>query len=324
MEYRRLGRTGVKVSAISLGCMTFGGQVDHETSQDIISRAIDEGINLFDTADVYTGGRSEEILGRTLKGSRRDKVMVATKVRGRTGDGPNDEGLSRAHLVESLEQSLRRLQSDYVDFYQIHFPDPMTPLDETLRALDDLVRQGKVRYLGCSNFRAWQTCKALWMADSMHLNPMVCVQPRYSLLYRAIERELLPFCVEEGLGVLAYSPLAGGLLTGKYQRGTPPPPGTRATLNPYFARALSDRNFDSIERLQHLADQWDRRLSHIALGWLLRNRSISSAIIGATTLDQFEEDMATLNLSLTNDQLREIDAMVGESDRSSETTPDGL
>ena len=231
MEYRRLGRTGVKVSTIALGCMTFGGQVDPAVSADIISRAIDEGVNLFDTADVYTGGRSEEILGKALKG-RRDKMLVATKVRGRTGDGPNDKGLSRAHVINSLERSLRRLQSDYVDLYQLHFPDPFTPLDETLRALDDLVRQGKVRYLGCSNFRAWQTCKSLWISDSLHLSPMVCVQPRYSILYRAIERDLLPFCGEENLGVLAYSPLAGGLLTGKYHRRASPPPGTRATLNP--------------------------------------------------------------------------------------------
>lgn len=323
MEYRRLGRTGVKVSTLALGCMTFGSQVDPETSRVIIERALDEGINFFDTADVYTGGRSEEILGKALKG-RRDRIFVATKVRGRTGDGPNDEGLSKAHIIHNLESSLRRLQTDYVDFYLLHFPDPSTPLDETLRTLDDLTTQGKVRYVGCSNFRAWQVCKALWTADALKLGPLVCIQPRYSVLYRAIEREIIPFCQEEGLGIQVYSPLAGGLLTGKYRRGAPPPTGTRASLNPYFARALSDRNLEITDRLRNLARTWGRPLSQVALAWVLGNRAITSAIIGATSLEQLQETLPAHNFFMTSEQMREIDAVLGDQDRGGEPPTDAI
>src|SRR5213593_4127964 len=236
MNLRRLGRTGLKVSEICLGTMTFGHQCDEPTSVAILNRAADQGVTFIDTADVYpvppapeTAGRTEEIVGRWLQGQRR-RFVLATKCRMRVGLGANDEGLSRRHILEAVDDSLRRLQTDYIDLYQPHSPDPDTPLEETLQALDDLVRQGKVRYLGCSNYPAWQVALALGHSARSGWARFDCVQPRYNLLYRDIEAELLPLCSDQGLGVIAYNPLAGGFLTGRYQEQEPPPSGTRFTL----------------------------------------------------------------------------------------------
>jgi len=226
MKYRRVGKSGIKVSSLCLGTVPFGHYVGEEEAGAIVDRCLDAGINFFDTANVYARGASEEVLGKTLQGRRHD-VVIATKVQMRVGGGPNDFGLSRAHIMGQIEVSLSRLQTDYVDLYYAHWPDYQTPLEETLRALDDLVCQGKVRYIGCSNFPAWLLCKALWISDVRNLSSFICVQPRYNLIDRGIETEILPFCAEEGIGVIPYSPLAGGFLTGKYRRDEEPTSGTR-------------------------------------------------------------------------------------------------
>ncbi|MCS7045750.1 MAG: aldo/keto reductase, partial [Gemmataceae bacterium] len=261
MNHRRLGRTGLKVSEICLGTMTFGHQCDETTSFAILNKAADKGINFLDTADVYpvppaieTAGRTEEIVGRWLRGQRQ-RFVVATKCRIRVGPGPNDEGLSRRHIMQAVEDSLRRLQTDWIDLYQPHSPDPDTPLDETLRALDDLVRQGKVRYLGCSNYPAWQVALSLGVSARHGWARFDSVQPRYNLLYREIEAELLPLCRDQGLGVITYNPLAGGFLTGRYQALEAPPPGTRFALGGatgplYRERYWQQAHFDAVQHLQ--------------------------------------------------------------------------
>jgi len=315
MRIRRLGRTGLRVSEVCIGTMTFGYQADEETACAILDRAVDAGVNFLDTADVYpvppsleTVGRTEEIVGRWLKG-RRDQIVLATKCRGRMGPGPNDEGLSRKHIMSAVEASLRRLQTDYIDLYQVHHPDEETPLEETLRAMDDLVRAGKVRYIGCSNFEAWRLCKALWISDKLHLARFDSVQPRYNLLYRAAERELLPLCVEEGVGVIAYNPLAGGLLTGKYRRDQPPPEGTRFALGGssgplYRQRYWRDRLFDGVDRVAEIAGRLGVTPAQLSLAWLLRQPALTSAIVGATRPEQLDESLKAVEL--------EIDAGIAE------------
>ena len=239
MKHRRLGRTGLKVSEICLGTMTFAGQSDEAISRKILDKAVDLGVTFIDTADCYpipldpdTVGRTEEVIGRWLadSGRKRHDLVIATKCRLKMGHGPNDQGLSRRHIFAACEASLRRLKVDHVDLYQAHFPDPETPLDETLRAFEDLVRSGKVRYIGCSNYAAWQIALGLGMSEREGWARFDCLQPRYNILYREIETEILPLCRDQGLGVIVYNPLAGGLLTGKYQPGDPPIPGTRFTL----------------------------------------------------------------------------------------------
>lgn len=319
MRYRRLGRTGLKVSEFCLGCMTFGGQADEETSLGIMEKCFEAGVNFFDTANVYTRGRSEEIVGRFLKG-RRHQVVLATKVRAPTGTGPNDTGLSRAHLMQSVEQSLKRLQTDYIDLYQAHAPDPATPLEETLRAFDDLVRQGKVRYLGCSNFAAWQLCKALWVSDVRGLARFDSIQPRYNLLYRDIEQELLPLCKAEGVGVMVYNPIAGGFLTGKYSRENPPPEGTRFALayrtsmgrpmgEIYRERYWLERNFEAVDRLQAIAQEHDQSLIHLAIAWVLANPTVTSAIVGANSVAQVTDSLGAVGLTLSEEEMRACDTV---------------
>ena len=237
MEYRKLGSSGLQVSVVGLGTNNFGGRIDEAQSVAVVRQALDEGINFIDTANIYGRGVSEERIGVALKGLRED-VLIATKVSGAMGDGPNSKGNSRHHIMEQVDASLSRLQTDYIDLYQMHFPDSSTPIEETLRALDDLVHQGKVRYIGCSNFSAWQTCEAIWTSRSLNMIPFVSVQPEYSMLSRGVEKELIPFCKEYNLGVLPYFPLASGFLTGKYRRGEPVPDGTRLASN---ARANTDR-----------------------------------------------------------------------------------
>ena len=306
MLYKNLGKTGAKVSELCLGTMVFGQQVDETTAVKIIGRAVDLGVNFIDTADVYAEGRSEEIVGKAIKGMR-DNIVLATKVRGRTGPDPNGEGLSRKHIMRNLETSLRRLGTDYVDLYQVHRADPTTPLKETLAALTDLVRSGKVRYIGCSNFPAWQLEKALRVSEVEGLEAFATVQPRYNIIDRDIERELLPLCVEEGIGVVPYSPLAGGVLTGKYHPDRPAPEGSRGQLRPAMVgRYLNPRNLAILKELEDIGSETKTSLSQIGLAWLMANPAVTSPIIGATKVEQLEENMGVLGRSLQAETLARI------------------
>lgn len=312
MEYRNLGRTGLRVSRFCLGTMTFGSQVPEADAAANIRRALDAGVNFVDTADQYSGGRSEEITGRALKGVRQS-VVLATKAANRSGPGPNDAGLSRLHILNAIENSLRRLGTDYVDIYYVHFPDYDTPIDETLRALDDLVRSGKVRYIACSNFAAWQLCKALWVSDRLALECFVCIQPPYNLITRDIETELLPLCASEGIGVCVYNPLAAGLLTGKHNAAAPPAAATRFSLEnlglTYRSRYWSDVNFQMVTRLGQVAREHGHSLVQYALGWVLANRTITAAIIGATSMAQLEENLKAAETKLTPEETAAADGI---------------
>ena len=308
VQVRRLGRTGLKVSELCLGTMTFGNQADEQTSFAIMDRAFAAGIFFFDTADVYpviptaeTVGRSEEIVGRWLRG-RREKIVLATKLRGTMGPGANDAGLSRAHTLRAVEDSLRRLGTDYIDLYQVHSFDPETPLEETLRALDDLVRAGKVRYIGCSNFAAWQLMKALGISERLNLSRFDSVQPRYNLFDRQIERELAPLCAEEGVGVIPYSPLGGGLLTGKYRRGNRPPAESRYIL---FGREsqITDSVLDGLDALAGLAQEKGVTMAQLALAWVLANPTITAPIVGSTRPEQLDDCLPAVDLRLNEDDL---------------------
>ena len=292
MQYKNLGNTGLKVSNLALGTMAFGRWIDEQASAAIIEAALENGINFIDTANYYGKGQdtevpygtgeSEEIIGRALKG-RRDKIVLATKVGLNMGDGQNDRGLSRTHIMRQVEDSLKRLQTDYIDLYQVHRFDPNTPLEETLRALDDLVHQGKVRYIGCSNFAAWQIAKSHGISEKYNLAKFVSVQPQYNLLSREIETELLPFCESENVGVIVYSPLARGMLSGKYKTKGDFPPESRAAhgeklINQYF----TDQNFEKVQRYQNLADENNVSLSQFAMSWILNQPAVTSALLGAS------------------------------------------
>lgn len=313
MRLRRMGRTGLKVTEICLGTMTFGHQCDEPTSFAILDIAAERGIRFLDTADVYpvppsveTAGRTEEIVGKWLHG-RRHQFVLATKCRMRVGSEPTDEGLSRRHILKAAEESLRRLGTDYIDLYQPHSPDPDTPLDETLRALDDLVRQGKVRYLGCSNFAAWHVALALGISTANGLARFDCVQPRYNLLYREIEQELLPLCRDQQLGVIAYNPLAGGFLTGKYSKPDKlPPAGTRFTLGKtgdlYRERYWNQAQFEAVEQLRHFFQPRAKSLLHVAIAWLLAQPGITAAILGASRPEQLSESLHAVDLTLDDEE----------------------
>jgi aryl-alcohol dehydrogenase-like predicted oxidoreductase len=305
-ETRRLGRTGLKVSSLCLGTMTFGHQCDERTSFAIMDRATEGGLTFLDTADAYpvpptpeTAGRTEQIVGAWLHG-KRDRFVLATKCRLRVGTGPNDEGLSRRHVLQAAEDSLRRLRTDYIDLYQAHSPDPDTPLEETLRAFDDLVRQGKVRYVGCSNYPAWQVALALGISDRLGLARFDCVQPRYNLLYRDAEAELLPLCRDQGLGVIAYNPLAGGFLTGKYASLEAPPANTRFSLGKtgelYRERYWHQAHLEAVAGLRrHFGE---RSLVSVAVAWVLAQPGITAAIIGASRPEQLDATLAGAELKL--------------------------
>lgn len=308
METRRLGRTGLKVTKLCLGTMTFGHQCDEPTSFAILDRAAAGGITFFDTADAYpvpptpeTAGRTEEIVGKWLEG-RRDRFVLATKCRIRVGHGVNDEGLSRRHILHAVENSLRRLRTDYLDLYQAHAPDPDTPLEETLRAFDDLVRQGKVRYVGVSNYPAWQVALGLGQCEQLGLARIDSVQPRYNLLYREIEAELLPLCRDQGIGVIAYNPLAGGFLTGKYRSLEAPPPGTRFTLGKtgdlYRARYWQQAQLEAVAQLQRFFEPRGKTLVQAALAWILAQPGLTAAIIGASRPDQLTESLTAADVIL--------------------------
>jgi 1-deoxyxylulose-5-phosphate synthase len=297
MIYRPLGQSGLNVSAYALGTNSFGGRADEETSVAIIHHALDHGVNLIDTANVYTNSNSERIIGTALRG-RRDQAVVATKCGLRTGEGPNDEGASRAHIMREIDRSLARLGTDYVDLYQIHTWDERTPLEETLRALDDLVRAGKVRYIGCSNYTAWQVSHASWTSDRRGFVRYESVQPAYSPADRRIETELVPCCLTERLALLVYFPLAGGVLTGKYTPGTPPPQGSRALTQPQFAKRLTEQNLRLAQDMAGLASEIGCTISQLTLAWVMNRPGVTSALVGATKVAQQEENLKAVDLKV--------------------------
>ncbi|KAA3646274.1 MAG: aldo/keto reductase [Chloroflexi bacterium] len=315
MEYRNLGRTGIKVSPLCLGAMNFGRATEEADSIRIIDRAIDEGINFVDTANVYTRGVSETITGKALKG-KRDKVVLATKVFGKMDDDdPNAWGGTRRHIIEQCHASLERLQTDYIDLYQIHRPSSDYPIDETLRALDDLIRDGKVRYIGVSTFSAWQIVESLWVSKEYGLNRFICEQPPYNLLDRRAEVELLPMAQTYGIGIIPWSPLASGRLTGKYKRGQDAPEGSRmagvikqgqGTLDDFFSDAI----YDVIEGVEALAQAQEVPVSQYALAWVTQQAGVTSPIIGPRTMQQLEDALASLNITISEDDQAKIDELI--------------
>jgi aryl-alcohol dehydrogenase-like predicted oxidoreductase len=322
MRHIRLGRTGLQVSRLCLGTMTFGLQCDEPASVAILDRAAAGGITFLDAADVYplggtvdTVGRTEEILGRWL-GSRRHDFVVATKCAGAMSARPWDRGASRKHILDAIEGSLRRLRTDYVDLYQIHHPDPETPMDETLRALDDVVRVGKARHVGCSNYAAWQVARALGRSEAQGLARFDSVQPRYNLLFRQIERELLPLCAAEGIGVIPYNPLAGGFLSGKHRREAGPTAGTRFTLGTaagrYQDRYWHEREFATVEELRPLAAAAGMSVAQMAVAWVLTHPAITAPIIGASRPDQLDDVLAAADKGLASDLKTRLDEMTRE------------
>jgi aryl-alcohol dehydrogenase-like predicted oxidoreductase len=317
MEYRRLGRAGVRVSAISLGSwLTYGGAVEDRVAIDCIHRAYELGINLFDTANQYRRGGAEEVLGRALKDFPRDSYVLATKVFFPVGEGPNDRGLSRKHIMEQCHASLRRLGVEYVDLYQCHRYDKETPLEETLRALDDLVTQGKALYVGVSEWSATQIADAVYTARGLNLDRLVSNQPIYNMLTRYIEPDILPLCEREGIGQIVFSPLAQGVLTGKYRPGQQPEQGTRAA-DPESGQGmrdlLSDEVLSRVQQLQEVAREGGYALAQMALAWVLRQPNVSSAIIGASRPAQVEENVRAAAITLSDDVLRRIDEILGDA-----------
>ncbi|MBN9492793.1 aldo/keto reductase [bacterium] len=294
--------------------MMFGGRTTPADSADIIDRALDAGINFIDTANVYNAGKSEEATGDALKrNGKRQQVVLATKVHGRMGEGPNDMGNSRRHIIAQCEESLRRLKTDYIDLYQIHRPDPHIPIDETLRALDDLVRSGKVRYLGSSTYGAWQLVESLWVSKELGLNRFVCEQPPYNLLDRRIERELIPMAQTYGFGIIPWSPIAGGLLSGKYRRGEPPPEDSRyaaVSRNPVYQRRWVEGVFDIIEALDPIAQEKNCTLAQLAVAWVAQQPGVTSAIIGPRTMDQLEDNLGAADVVLTDEDRKRIDEVL--------------
>ncbi len=313
MEYRFLGSTGLKVSCLCLGSMQFGWTADRKTAFDILSTAYEAGINFIDTADIYSnwvegnpGGVAEEIIGDWIKASGipRHRLVIATKVRGRMGEGANDEGLSRAHILAAVEASLKRLKTDYIDLYQTHWFDAQTPILETLSALDDLIHQGKVRYIGCSNYPAWRLTEALWTARHYHLAAFVSLQPHYNLVHRQeFESELADVCRAYSLGVIPYSPLGGGFLTGKYRREEQPSSVRLRNVSRYF----TERNWQVLDTLDALARQKGSTISQVALAWLLANPLITSPIIGPRTLDQLKDNLGAVGLHLEAFEIEKLD-----------------
>ena len=315
MEYRNLGRTGIKVSPICLGCMNFGGRTQPKDSYAIINQAIDAGINFIDTANVYSRGKSETVTGTALKRAKnRDKVILATKVHGRMDDDdPNASGNSRRHIIAQCEASLKRLQTDWIDLYQIHRPQPSIPIDETLRALDDLIRAGKVRYIGTSTFAAWQVVEALWISKELGLNRFVCEQQPYNILDRRVERELLPMTRTFGIATIPWSPLAGGLLTGKYRAGKKPPAGSRFEKRQQ-SRRWNDDVFRVIDQLDPIAKQVGCTTSQLALRWCMDQPGVTSPIIGPRTRTQLKDNLRALDVQLDQTVFEQIDAIVPPGD----------
>ncbi len=310
MEYRRLGSSGLKVSLVGLGANSFGWWIAEEHARTVINHALELGINYIDTADWYDFGNSEKHIGQTLKG-RRMEVIIATKFGQPMGEGPNQRGGSRAYIMKAVDDSLKRLQTDYIDVYQMHWPDPTTPVEETLRALDDLVKAGKVRYLGASNFNGWQLADAMWTSKVDHLHAFVTVQAKYNLFERQIEEELVPCCQAHGVGVIPWGPLAGGFLTGKYRRGEQPPAGkhegTAKAYTELYNGVITDANWDRLEKLACFAAARGRKISELAIAWLLSRPFVSTVIAGASHPEQLDVNVAAADWKLTAAELAEIE-----------------
>ncbi|MFC1907427.1 aldo/keto reductase [Chloroflexota bacterium] len=310
MDHRKLGNSGLKVSAIGLGGNNFGWWADEQTSITVIDQALEQGINFIDTADMYDLGRSEEFVGKALKG-KRNSALIATKCGYPMGEGPNERGASRHHIMNALENSLRRLQTDYVDHYQVHLPDPTTPIEETLRALDDLVRAGKVRYIGCSNFAGWQLCEALWTSRINSLGSFVSIQSRYNILERQLENEVVPCCQAYGIGVIPWGPLAGGFLTGKYSReNRASVEGRLSKTNRLYEALFSDDNLNKLSELQAFALERDHTMGELAIVWLLSRPWVSTVIAGARTVEQVSANVAATAWTLTAEDIAGIEAIL--------------
>jgi len=307
MKYRQLGKTGLQVSSIGLGTNNFGNRVDQKGASLIIDHALDVGINMIDTSNSYGGGYSEKYIGEALKG-KREKAIIATKVSSRIAEGPNNAGNSRKHIMAAIEVSLKRLQTDYIDLYQIHWIDENTPIEETLGALDDLVHQGKIRYIGCSNFAAWQVCEAIWIAKTKDLESFASIQPRYSIMDRVIEQEMIPLCSQYGVGILPYYPLANGFLTGKYKRSQEAPKGTR--LSEDDRGMFTGNNFDLLEKLEQFCIERKHSVLELAFSWLLAKPEISSVIAGATKVEQVIQNSRAVEWQLSNQDLEALDLIL--------------
>jgi aryl-alcohol dehydrogenase-like predicted oxidoreductase len=316
MEYRHLGKSGLVISEIAYGnWITHGSQVEEQAAVECVRAALDEGITTFDTADAYARGRAEEVLGRALHGVPRDSLEIFTKLYWPMGDGRNDRGLSRKHITESVHASLRRLQTDYIDLYQAHRYDYETPIEETMRAFDDLVRAGKVLYIGVSEWRAEQIGAALKVAGELGLDRIVSNQPQYNMLWRVIEAEVVPLCEKEGIGQVVFSPIAQGVLTGKYQPGAAPPADSRATDpsgSAFIKRFLEDETLTAVQRLKPLADEAGLSLAQLAVAWTLQNPNVSAAIIGATRPEQVRENVKASGVRLDADLMHRIDEALGD------------
>ena len=309
MQYRILGNTGVKVSVIGLGANNFGGRNDEPSSFRVLDQALDLGVNFIDTADVYNLGKSEQVIGNWIKG-RRDRLVIATKFVMAMDDYPNSRGASRYHIFNAVEDSLRRLNTDHIDLYQVHWPDPVTPIEQTLRALDDLVKQGKVRYFGSSNFSALQLSEALWTSRYFNLNSLVSEQCYYNLLKRGVEREVVPYAADKGLSIIPFFPLESGLLTGKYRRNEPIPEGTRMASGEFYQRSLTDENFEKVDKLSNFAQDRGHTVGELALAWLLANPAVCSVIAGASSPEQVVQNVEAANWDLSPDDLKGIDEIV--------------
>jgi aryl-alcohol dehydrogenase-like predicted oxidoreductase len=312
LKYRSLGRTGVKVSPLSLGCFNFGGATEPEESYRIIDRAIDAGINFLDTANTY--GKSETVVGEALqRNGKREQIVLGTKVHGHMDpDDPNMHGNSRRHIIQQCEASLKRLQTDYIDLYQLHRPQSDIPIDETLRALDDLIRSGKVRYIGTSSFASWEIMEALWVAKELGLNRFVCEQPAYNILDRRIESELLPMTQTYGLATIVWSPLAAGLLSGKYKRNMEPPKESRFgdfKKSDWMRSCFNDQLFDVLEGLESLLADKEMTLSQFALAWSIRQEGVTSAIIGPRTTDQLEDNLKAIDTQVSYEDCLQVDKL---------------
>ncbi len=310
MKYRNLGNSGVKVSVIGLGTNRFGGEkVSQAEANNIIAFAQDQGLNFIDTADIYTKGNSELALGIALK-NRWDKFVLATKFMVATGDGPNDKGASRYHMQNAVEASLRRLQTDHIDLYYVHSWDPTTPIEETQRALDDLVRAGKIRYVGASNFSSWQLARANLLAEFKDWTPFIALQNEYHMFERRDEPEVLPYCLEHKVGYIPYFPLAGGFLTGKYQRGKPAPVGSRGESSDYVKAYMTDANYDKLDKLQTFAKERGHEINELAQSWLLSKPQVSSVITGATKLVQLQANITAAEWELSEEDVKVVEEIL--------------
>ncbi|NKQ58032.1 aldo/keto reductase [Amycolatopsis sp. K13G38] len=312
MEHRRLGNTGFRVSALGLGGNAFGGRADARSARNILDRALAAGITLVDTADSYAGQESERILGEALTG-RRDQVVLASKGGSQVGAGPNDHGATRHHLIAALDGSLRRLRTDYLDLYTVHFADPETGDEETLSALEAMVSAGKVRYVCASNYPAWRVCRALWTSDRRGLVRFQAVQASYSLVDRTVELETQPLCLDQGVGIIAFWPLGGGLLSGKYAPGENPPPGSRALTQPIFRRSFTPQRLELARELRCIAEQRGETPGALALAWVLRRPGISSVLVGATRVEQLEQNLRCLAVEFDDELMEQLDSLSAAS-----------